>query len=189
MPNRTIIICDTEYYSDEGWNKRHNEDLPREIIQIGALKIDARTLAIIDSFDILVKPTVHKRLCPYIRDLTGINQQQMDAEGVALPVAFQRFHAFMDGGLFASYGDDWQMFMQTMRLNEMSVIELPDRLNLRGWFNQHAPETKDVNSGRLAEVMGVRPTCNEHSALADCYSIIDAMRHLVQQGKPNPFLP
>lgn len=186
--SRPIIICDTEYFSDEGWNGNHNPDLAREIIQIGALKLDAATLDIIDTFEVLVKTTVNPRLSDYIIKLTGITQQQVDAHGLPFPQAYQQFMDFVGEGRFASYGDDWRIFMLTLQLNNMPVVDLPDRINLRGWINQQAPQTVGVNSGRLAEVLGVRDRYKEHTALADCHSIRDALLHLTGQGTQNLFV-
>lgn len=184
---RPIILCDTEYYSDKGWNEDPNPDLPREVVQIGALKLHPDTLDIIDSFEQLVLLSVHDRLPDYFTNLSGITNERLQAEGVPFTAAYQRFSDFIGGGRFASNGKDWQIIKLTQRLNGMAQVDLPDAINLRPWLHQHAPQTVGVVSGNLAQVLGLRLSCNVHTGLADCHSIRDALLHLLGQGAPSPF--
>lgn len=49
----------------------------QEIIEIGALRMD-RLGRVDDEFQSLVKPTIHPFLSPYCRNLTGIDQRDID---------------------------------------------------------------------------------------------------------------
>ncbi|MDU3354743.1 MAG: exonuclease domain-containing protein [Clostridium sp.] len=50
--------------------------LPFEIIQIGALKLD-ENFKTISTFNKLVKPTVYKNILPYIQELTKITNEMV----------------------------------------------------------------------------------------------------------------
>lgn len=189
-----VILCDTEYttFDDPAWRGGYSANpdpnVPREIVQIGALKLDPQTLVVLDAFELLVKPRINPQLSDYFIGLSGITQAMVDAVGVDFTEAYPTFNAFMgDAFRFVSYGNDWAIITLNLKLNAMPVPDIT-ATNLHGWFHSNAPQTKGVNSGRLAETVGARPTKGEHTALADCHSIRDAMLLLIEQGVANPFI-
>ena len=71
------IIFDLEF--NQSSNKEEKlDELPFEIIQIGALKLD-ENLEVISIFNELVKPTVYKNILPYIEDLTNITDEMVSS--------------------------------------------------------------------------------------------------------------
>lgn len=67
------IIFDLEFNQSSNKEDRVPQ-LPFEIIQIGALKLD-EDFKTISTFNELVKPSVYKTVIPYIQDLTKINDE------------------------------------------------------------------------------------------------------------------
>lgn len=74
------IIFDLEY------NQKHPDDINQsepkltllfEIIQIGAIKI-SKDLKTISVFNSLIKPNIHKKLHPYVENLTKINIENLN---------------------------------------------------------------------------------------------------------------
>src|ERR1700761_7032711 len=66
----------------------------KEVVQIGAVKLDAASFRIVASFDVLVRPRVNQTLSAYFENLTGITNRQIADRGVDFPEALVRFLAF-----------------------------------------------------------------------------------------------
>jgi len=50
----------------------------KELVQIGAVKLDADSFASLAEFDMLVKPRVNSVLSPYFEKLTGITNEKIE---------------------------------------------------------------------------------------------------------------
>lgn len=191
---KQVIIYDTEYYTDKDWmglNENPNPDLPRHLIQIGALKLDAATLAVVEEYDMMCKPPLP--LTDEFTRLSGISQQQVDARGVSFADIFRSFWKFKGDAPLYSYGSDIEVLRRNLGYNNMPLPvdwpAVPENTNIRPFIQQHAPETIKVNSGRLVEVLGIRPRHKEHTGLGDCHSIRETLIFLIEKrGAPNPFL-
>lgn len=87
------IVLDLEMNPTEGG---HN-GLQREIIEIGAVKIDAATNRVMDEFSCLVKPQFHHRIDPQITRLTGITTAEV-SDAVGFCEAFSAFIRWVGDG-------------------------------------------------------------------------------------------
>lgn len=199
---RRIVIFDTEFTTWDGalangWTgttpaggKQH-----REIVQIGAIKVDWPSGTILGTFDQLVKPTLNLELSDYFINLTGITQQDVDATGIPFTQALEDFLNFIgeDGPLY-SYGNDMGILGENVAINHCNAKRLYGgrscaAINLNYFINTFDPASRDANSGSLAQYFGVAdrlPPGAEHNALFDCYSILAALLHLNERGA---FLP
>ncbi|AKH86017.1 exonuclease [Streptomyces sp. CNQ-509] len=190
-----IIVFDLEFTTWPGAPER-DRSAPgelREIVQIGALRLDA-DFAVTDEFETLVRPVVNPRLSPYFSELTGIDQETVDREGRAPAEALGDFLGFCAGHTVLSYGNDMIVLGENVgwaraRGERVAHGFLGNGfLNVRPWLNTLAPQTARVNSGRLWQALGLpRPAAGaEHSALFDCHSIAAALRHLRAGGTTLP---
>lgn len=78
----------------------------REIIEIGAVVVCAKSLEGIDSFQSLVKPVQHPNLSEFCIQLTGIQQENLDSSQ-GFEDVFNEFKHWLtqyDGYLFSSWG-------------------------------------------------------------------------------------
>ena len=77
LASPTITIFDLEYTAWECSMARHwlTPGEFKEVVQIGAVKLDADSFAILDEFDMLVRPRINPRLSPYFEKLTGITSE------------------------------------------------------------------------------------------------------------------
>ena len=69
----TITIFDLEYTAWECSMARHWL-VPgefKEVVQIGAVRLDADTLTVLDELEILVRPRINPHLSPYFETLTA----------------------------------------------------------------------------------------------------------------------
>ncbi|WP_250000985.1 3'-5' exonuclease [Actinoplanes sp. M2I2] len=184
-----IIILDLEFTAWEG-SQEHGWSRPgefREVVQIGALRVDTDTLGATGEFNELVRPERNPSLSGYFQDLTGITQAAVDERGLPFPDALDAFLDFCDDHYVLSYGNDMVILGENLVLQvpqgRTPKRGLPPFVNIRTYFNRVLPATIGLSSGRLAFELGLAARLDrEHDALADCYSILETLRHLRESG-------
>ncbi|MBL7260623.1 3'-5' exonuclease [Paractinoplanes lichenicola] len=184
-----IIVFDLEFTTwagaqDRGWSGPGEF---REIVQIGALRLDSSTLAVEGEFDRLVRPARNPNLSPYFEQLTGISQADVDTNGVPFLTALDEFLDFCDNNYVLSYGNDMVVVGENLVLQipegHAPKHGLPPFINIRPYVNRLLPATRNESAGRLSFAAGLATTVDrEHNALADCYSIAETLRHLRKLG-------
>ncbi len=186
-----IVVFDLEFTSwvgaqDRGWSGLGEF---REIVQFGALRVDAESLEIDGEFDALVRPRRNPELSAFFQELTGISQADVDRHGRPFLDALNAFLEFCQGDYVLSYGNDMVVVGENLVLQipEGSTPNhgMPPFLNIRPYLNAVFPATTGLSAGRLAHGLGLtdRPD-REHNALADCYSILETLRYLRKLGHP-----
>ena len=186
-----IIVLDLEFTTWDGAQERGwtGPGEFREIVQIGALRVDAGSLEVDGEFDALVRPRRNPELSPFFQTLTGISQAEVDERGVPFLTALDAFLNFCGGDYVLSYGNDMVIVGENLVLQvpegRAPKRGLPPFLNIRPYVNGVLPATAGLSAGRLAHGLGLAETADrEHNALADCYSIVATLAHLRKQGHP-----
>ncbi|HWX89100.1 MAG TPA: exonuclease domain-containing protein, partial [Rhizomicrobium sp.] len=133
----TITIFDLEYTAWECSMARHWL-MPgefKEVVQIGAVKLDADSFAVLGEFEILVRPRINPLLSPYFEKLTGITSARIARQGTDFALAYARFVEFAGEGPIAAFGRDERVLEHNVRLYGMAwAPALPVFYDLRGWF-------------------------------------------------------
>src|SRR5207237_9855286 len=110
-----------------------------EIIEIGAVLQDARSLAIESEFQIFIRPGRHVRLTPFCMELTGISQSDVDPAS-PFPAALEEFKKWMyryEDALFCSWGDyDRKQFEQDCGYHGIDYPFRSGHLNLKAEFSR-----------------------------------------------------
>src|SRR5476649_1593114 len=90
LASPTITIFDLEYTAWECSMARHwlGPGEFKEVVQIGAVKLDADTLTILAELEILVRPRINPRLSPYFEALTGITSERLARQGEDFATAY-----------------------------------------------------------------------------------------------------
>src|SRR4051812_45213359 len=78
----------------------------KEVVQIGAVRLDGTSFQILDEFEILVRPRINGDLSAYFENLTGITGAMLEERGVDFAEAYPRFLAFAGNGPVAAFGHD-----------------------------------------------------------------------------------
>ena len=84
FPQIRAVVFDLEFTAWEG-SVAHRWSRPgefTELVQIGALLVDARSFAVEREMDLLVKPRLNPVLSEYLVKLTGITNEELAARGV-----------------------------------------------------------------------------------------------------------
>lgn len=178
----TFVIFDTEYTSWEGSLERDwsNEDEHREIIQIGAIRV--ANLKEVDSFLVYVKPTLNPELSNFIIELTGIDQETIDAKGVSYEEAEKAFLEWRDGlPAYSFKGADQLVMMENDDLNGLKRIEDTNYFSVAEIFEAHGIDTTTYMSSTIPEAFGLTPPPHAHDAVNDARSILLAFQALFKR--------
>jgi inhibitor of KinA sporulation pathway (predicted exonuclease) len=155
----------------------------KEVVQIGAIKLDADSFAVLGEFDMLVRPRINTVLSPYFEKLTGITNEKVDRQGVDFAVAYQRFLDFTEKGPIAAFGQDQLVLEDNFRLYGMSEAPtLPVFYDLRGWFAALGLDPRGMHSCDLAPALGVAFAGQTHNALHDARAVAGAMAVMATRG-------
>jgi inhibitor of KinA sporulation pathway (predicted exonuclease) len=184
-------LFDTEFTAWAGSMERRwsGPGEHKEIVQIGAVRVHAETLAEEAAFQVLVRPVKNPVLSEYLIDLTRITNERLALEGVDFATGVGRFVAFAGDATLHCYGRDDRIIAANASLLKLSHIWPAARtaFNLKDWLMEVGVPLAGVHSGTLARHVGSVSQGVAHDALVDARSLAEAVRFLVAKGAPNPF--
>jgi inhibitor of KinA sporulation pathway (predicted exonuclease) len=194
MPRSVLhsaIVFDLEYTAWEGsmargWNAPGEF---REVVQIGAVRLDPHTLEEVASLNLLVRPRLNPRPSAYLENLTGITNACLAAEGVDFAQAYVRFAEFARGGVMAAYGRDDLVLTENLRLYGLTgLASLPRHINVVPWLRDQGIAVSGHNACHVGPLCGASFEGHAHDALDDARSVAAGIRALLARGANNPFL-
>jgi inhibitor of KinA sporulation pathway (predicted exonuclease) len=155
----------------------------KEVVQIGAVRLDADSFKILAEFDVLVRPRINPSLSPYFERLTGITNAAVAQTGFDFAQAYERFLNFAGEGPIAAFGHDERVLEDNMRLYGIAGAgPLPPFYDLRGWFAALGIDPRGLHSCDLAPALGLAFTGRIHNALDDARAIAEAMAVMAARG-------
>lgn len=197
---KDIIIFDTEFTAWEGSHARNwtGPGEYREIVQIGAIRIDPQTLQEkAPPFEILVRPQINKVLSAYFTRLTGITNEAVQKHGVLFALAAELFHGYARGAKLHCYGRDIDVLNENIALYGLENKTMPfSGRSIAPWFKKNGGDLParakvkklELCSGNMARIVGAEFNAAAHSGLTDARSLRTAIEHLVTKEKrPSPF--
>ena len=177
----TFILFDTEHTAWEGsWQRKWSgPNEYKEIVQIGAIKVDNEKLVEIGSLVIFVKPKLNPDLSNYFTELTGITQQTIDKNGVDLRSALIKFKKWCGQTLIYSYGGDESVIKENCILSGKAFPLSPSQFHdIRDILKMHGIPTEKYSSGSIVEAFGKKSSRQAHDGLNDARSILDGLVEL-----------
>jgi len=159
-----------------------------EVVQMGAVKLDAESLKTVDEFEMLVCPRVNPVLSQYFIDLTGVTNDRLSARGVDFITAYRAFLDFAGGNRIWAFGRDDLILAGNLKLYAWSALSLPPYSNALPWFAEQGVDLKGKHACDVAEAAGVAFVGHKHDALADAHGVAAGFKALIARGAPNPFL-
>ena len=179
-----LVVFDTEFTTWEGALERNwsgpNEH--REIVQLAAQKIDLKHEIVVDSYEQLVRPRINPRLSEYFQDLTGIQQQTVEAEGVDFQEMFEVFDAWAGDHDRFAYGRcadepaDVEVLQENIALYELPLLLDEQRYgNLASVYQGVGIDTARYNSGKIYQAFGLALAGHEHNAMHDVNSLVQSL--------------
>lgn len=178
---KIVVIWDTEYTSwkgcnENGWDKNKNQY--KELVQIGAILIDARRYEIKKEFSSFIKPQINSKLSNFFIKLTGIKQKDVDSADNPEKV-IGSFLKFVKNYDCYSYGNDYTIIMENIKLNKLKIKANKNKYHdVRKIFDKQGIPTEKFNSSSITVAFGVKNKEKMHNALSDARSILTALKIL-----------
>jgi DNA polymerase III epsilon subunit-like protein len=194
------IIFDCEFATIEGSQRRFwcgPYDPDPVVVQIGAVRLNlSSTFDIEQEFRVLVRPRTRHgdalQIDPFLTELTGITDQEVQEKGMVLPDAIAALADFAAGAGFWSWGKDEFNLLAISCFVEGLAVPLPATRfgNICSLLLRAGMPYEDIQktrSGKLAHYFCLSPTVvRDHDALDDALSLAFVLRHLLREGKLHP---
>lgn len=178
-----FVLFDLEYTAWEHSQERKWTDPGehREIIQIGAIRVEAAGLRETNSYLEYVIPEKNPELSAFITELTAISQNDISTRGIAFPEMLQKFQTFVGNTPAYCWGKDVDVFEENCTLSHIpfplsrdSYINL--RPLMRSEFERAGVDIAQYSSGTLIHAFTTSPTPRAHDALNDMRNLLEAIR-------------
>lgn len=177
------LVIDLEATCDE------NHRIVRErteIIEIGAVLVQADTLLIVDELQTFVKPVLHPQLTPFCTQLTSITQAQVDS-APRFPQALEQLRAFIGThtARFCSWGDyDKNQFAREATRNRVPLPFAHGHLNLKRAFSERLGEARPYGLGQALRRVGLRFEGTAHRGIDDARNIARLLPLILGREQP-----
>jgi inhibitor of KinA sporulation pathway (predicted exonuclease) len=185
------VVFDLEFTAWEGslasrWSRPGEHT---EIVQIGAVKLDAARLKVVDTFAILVRPRVNPVISDYLIALTGIGNEDLAQCGIDFVTAYLAFLNFVGEAPIWAFGRDDLILAANLKLYGFDrVLRVPPYRNVIPYLREQGIDLAGKHACDVAEAAGAAFEGRKHDALADAMGVAAGIAHLVARGAPNPFL-
>ncbi len=187
----TAIVFDLEFTSWQGALKGRwlAPGQFREVVQIGAVRLDVLSLTELATCNLLVQPRLNPELSDYLVQLTGISNARVAQDGVDFVPAYQRFIDFCADGTACAFGRDDLVLAENRALYGLTAGPTLRRyLNIAEWLRANGIDTKGRHACDVGPLCGADFVGQRHDALDDARSVAAGIRELVRKGAENPFL-
>ncbi|AJS58403.1 3'-5' exonuclease [Paenibacillus sp. IHBB 10380] len=173
------IILDIEFNG-----RKFASDLPMEVIEIGAVKLDS-SLRQIDSFSSLIKPVYFSKLNSFIKKKTGIPQEGIDqAEGFRKVITdFQSWLNQSEEFLLVTWGgEDLKRIVYDTRMHKLddSLWMAANYFDLLKGFVRYKNVTNDVSVEAALIDLNITATGTAHRALDDAQMTSEVFRTIFE---------
>lgn len=150
--------------------KRHE----MEIIEIGAVMVEAKDLTPIDEFQTFIKPVRVPILTEFCRSLTTITQSQVDrAPGYVDAIALlKKWLSNYPNGVFGSWGDfDNTQFKKDSKYHQVPFPIAYPHINLKKQFSKTQGLSKRYGMSEALELAGIKLEGIHHRGIDDARNI------------------
>ncbi|RTE03053.1 3'-5' exonuclease [Paenibacillus whitsoniae] len=174
------IVLDIEFNG-----RKFASDLPMEVIEIGAVRLDA-SLQQIDEFSALIKPVYFAKLNGFIKKKTGIPQEDIDRAS-GFPKVIQDFIRWLDRSpeklLITWGGEDLKRIILDTRMHKLddAYWMAMDYFDLLKGYIRFKNVTNDVSVEAALDELGITGEGSAHRALDDARMTAEVLRAVFQE--------
>jgi 3'-5' exoribonuclease 1 len=175
---RNYLVIDLEATCDNGGLVPKRE---MEIIEIGAVLVDAINFEPIAEFQSFVRPVRHPTLTPFCRQLTSISQADVDA-APGFPEVIRSLQDFMNNQrpLFCSWGNyDRGQFGLDAGYHRVELPFGSDHLNLKQAFSDALGTRKRFGMAAALRQLGIPLTGTHHRGIDDARNIAQILPYAI----------
>lgn len=176
------IVLDLEWNQSARGKSYEKKELPFEIIQIGAVKLDEEG-SVIDRFNCVIRPAVYKKLHSAVKEVVALTDRELK-NGETFPYAFQQLMRFCgDDYIFCTWGsqDLWQLQqnMQYYRI-ENAFPKVMKYYDVQKLFSIVFEDGKLRRTVEYAvDVFSMEKNLPFHSAVNDATYVAGLLKHLM----------
>ena len=169
------IVLDIEFNG-----RKFASDLPMEVIEIGAVRLDSG-LTPIDEFTSVIKPVYFAKLNSFIKEKTGIAQEEIDrAPGFRQVIGqFQQWLKKSDSFLLITWGgEDLKRIVLDTRMHKLddSFWLAAGYFDLLKGYIRYQNLKNDVSVESALQQLGIEQTGTAHRALEDARMTAEIFR-------------
>jgi inhibitor of KinA sporulation pathway (predicted exonuclease) len=150
----------------------------REIIELGAVVIDIKSIKIIDEFSALIKPQRHPKISNFCSQLTGITQPELDNSNnfETVFLNFLNWYPLTSKVLFATWGSyDLVQINIDCEFHNLQHFSPSAVLNLKKAFKAVNKLKKPVGLSRALELCQCEDKGSRHRALDDARNTVQLL--------------
>jgi inhibitor of KinA sporulation pathway (predicted exonuclease) len=159
-----------------------------EIIEIGAVMVEANNLTVIDKFQTFIKPVRHPILTDFCQQLTSITQAQV-TNAPNYPEAIDKFKKWLyqyPNFIFGSWGDyDRQQFRQDCDYHRVSYPLGSQHINLKKLFSTNQGLKKRYGMAQALKLADLELQGTHHRGIDDAQNIAKLMPFILGKKKIN----
>jgi inhibitor of KinA sporulation pathway (predicted exonuclease) len=179
------MVFDLEFNQGYNFKKENistiNPKFPFEIIDIGAIKLDENLNTIL-TFDKLIKPSLYKKLHPFIKDMTGISRESLKSAELFNEV-YKEFSKFIsDVDILCVWGTaDIKELIRNIEYHKLDSTIVPRKyINVQHYASQQlkSPGGNNVGLGNAARLMNIPVEAQLHKAINDAYYTVEIFKKI-----------
>ena len=184
MPPGHYLVMDLEATCcDRGTIEREES----EIIEIGAVMVDADTLVAVDEFSTFVRPVHHPVLTEFCTNLTSIRQEDVDT-APELREAIRKLVAWAEpfsDHLFCSWGDyDRNQIGRECRNKRIDRPFAAGHRNLKHKFSERLGTGRRFGMAAALQEVDLELKGTHHRGIDDARNIARLLPFIVGEGQP-----
>lgn len=176
------IILDLEWNQSARGKKYEKKDIPFEIIQMGAVKLNEQGETL-ETFNCVIRPVVYKKLHSAVKEVVALSDQELKT-GVSFSEAFMQLMRFCGNEyIFCTWGsqDLWQL-QQNMQYYKIEnafpkVMKYYDVQKLFSIVFEDGKLRRTVEHG--VDVLEIEKDLLFHSAINDALYVAEIFRKLL----------
>ncbi len=159
-----------------------------EIIEIGAVMVEAKNLNILSEFQTFIKPVRHPILTEFCTELTSITQEQIDKapdyqEAIAI---FKQWLYQYSNFIFGSWGDyDRKQFQQDSDFHQLPYPISSGHINLKKLFSTNQGFKNRYGMAQALKLAGIKLEGTHHRGIDDAKNIAQLMPYILGRKKIN----
>ncbi|XGV94445.1 MAG: exonuclease domain-containing protein [Leptolyngbya sp. BL-A-14] len=169
---------------DQATIKRHQ----MEIIEIGAVMVEAQGLAVIEEFQTFIKPIRYPVLTEFCKSLTSITQEQVDqAPGYVEAIALlKQWLSNYPNAVFGSWGDyDRNQFKQDSKFHNIPFPIAYPHVNLKQLFSEVQGLPKRYGMAEALQLASIALEGTHHRGLDDARNIAKLLPFILGRQQLN----
>jgi inhibitor of KinA sporulation pathway (predicted exonuclease) len=189
------IIYDLEFNQKNNTSSDNNDstetkvnasrDMPFEIIQIGALKLN-NDFETISTFDALIKPTVYKTIHPYVENLTKITDGKVALCKNFVEV-YEDFLKFVgnDEIILCVWGiTDIKELIRNVQFYNLSNSKFSKYIDIQKYASKYlkSPNKSKIGLRNAIEILKIPITGEFHDAFNDAYYTAEVFKLIYEDN-------